>query len=63
MFAREGDVSLRRSTHKMVWSLFSHASNSEIGDRGGQPTGPDLLAADFFHVGLPEGHMISPFTC
>jgi len=32
----------------MVWSLFSHGSNSEIGDRGGQPTGPDLSVAEFF---------------
>jgi hypothetical protein len=35
----------------MVWSLFSHGSNSEIGDRGGQPTGPDLSAAEFFMWG------------
>jgi len=37
--------------------------NIEIGDRGGQPTGPRTLGGGFFHVGLPEGHMISPFTC
>ena len=35
----------------MVWSLFSHGSNSEVGDRGGQPTGPDLSAAEFFMWG------------